>query len=275
VPPVTGVILLSTLISTTAYSYVIASKGDAGNYGSENFNDCCIEDLQIHVTPNASNQITIGGIGFNDAINTIIKNVSVFPYNLNLVNSGQPINNCIGIAMPKINCEHINVIENCNVGGFETGYLTGEHTSLKDTVANCCLYGYNFGANYHHVFTTRIAAVWCVNDIYISGSSYLKINGLNAEWSNNGKWYDNVYTILDANNYGHGEIHYSIVEASVGFNNAKFSKSGGANLQCSPISFAAASSFTVTGARDDGTALTDLLSKLAAKGLIIDSTTAS
>ena len=61
----------------------------------------------------------------------------------------------------------------------------------------------------------------------------------------------------------------------IGFNNARFAKSGGANLQCMPIAFAAASSFTVTGKRNDATALTSLLAKLAAKGIIIDSTTAS
>jgi len=50
---------------------------------------------------------------------------------------------------------------------------------------------------------------------------------------------------------------------------------GASGLQCIPIAFAAATSFTVTGKRNDATALTDLLSKLAAKGIIIDSTTAS
>jgi hypothetical protein len=276
VAPIKGVILRSTLVSSTAYSYVIASIGDAGNFTSFNYNQCSIENLQIQVTANASSQITLGGIGFNDTSNTgVIRNVSIFPYNLNLVNSGSPINNCIGIAMPKINCEHINVVENCNVGGFETGFLLGDHTSLKDTVADCCIYGYNIGANYHAVFGTRIAAFWCINAIYFSGEAYIHINELQTEWSDLDKWYDSAYTVLDVSNYGHGELHYNIVEAGVGFNNAKFSKSGGVNLQCMPIAFAAAASFTVTGKRNDATALTNLLTALAAKGIIIDSTTAS
>jgi len=273
-PPVTGVILKSTLVSSTSLSYVIASKGLAANYGSENYNDCSIENIQIRVAVDGSSRVTLGGIGFRDAINAIIRNVSVFP-DINLVNSGIPQNNCVGIAMPKENCEHMNIVENCNVGGMESGYWIGEHTSLQNTVANSCKYGYNFGRNYHHARTSRIAAYWCINDIYISGESYMKVDGLQSEWKQAGKWYDSGYTILDPNNYGHGEIHYSIVEANVGFNNAKFTKSGGANLQYYPMAFTAASSFTVTGKRNDSTALTNLLTALAAKGIIIDSTTAS
>jgi hypothetical protein len=267
IPSLYGSALRSTLINNTADAFVIASKGDAGNYGSENFNDCHIENLQIRVTPDANSKVTIGGIGFNDAINCIIRNVSIFPFNLNLVNSDVPLNNAVGIAMPKINSEHINMIDNCNVGGFESGFVLGEHTQLRTTVANCCTNGYNFGANYHHTYSTRIAAFWCVNSLKFSGASYVKIEGLQIEWDDLGKWYDSVYTILDPSDYGHGEVHYSIVEAGVGFNNAKFSKSGGANLQCMPIAFAAASSFTVTGA-DDAAKLASLMTVLKAKGII-------
>lgn len=268
VTPTSGVILKSTLVSSTPYSYVIASIGASGNFDSNNYNDCSAENIQIQLTPDGSSRLTLGGIGFNNAANALVRRVSVFPYNFNLVNSGIPQNNCIGIAMPKENCEHINVVEDCNVGGFESGFLCGEHTSLIDTVANCCKYGYNFGTNSHHVRGARIATFWCQNDIYFSGSAYVKINGLQTEWASQGKWYDDAYVILDANNYGHGEISYSVVEHNVGFNNARFNKSGGTKLQCYPMAFADATSFTLTGSTD-AEKLASVIALLKAKGLAI------
>lgn len=230
ITPNTGARILSTLVSSTPYSYVIASIGAATNFESFNYNQCDIEDLQIQLTPDSSNRLTLGGIGFNNAANAIIRNVSVFPFNINLVNSGIPQNNCIGIAMPKADCEHISIIDGCNVGGFESGFLLGEHTSLKDTVADCCLYGYNLGTNDHATHLVRIATYWCANDIFVSGQCHFMIDHLQAEWASQSKWYDDIYTILDPSSYGNGLIWYSIVQADVGWNNTKFRKSGGTGI---------------------------------------------
>lgn len=273
-PPITGTILRSTLESATALSYVIASIGAADNYDSKNYNQCSISDMTIQVKSNASSQITLGGIGFNNVGNTILRNISVHSYNVSLFDSAAAINNAVGIAVAKVNSEHVNFIENITVQGFDSGFLLGDHSFLNNLAAFGCKYGYNFNTNYQIVYGSRILSVACINSLYFSGVSYVKINELQDEWYDNGKWYDSTYTILDASNNGHGEIHYSIVEAGVGFNNAKFSKSGGANIQCFPIAFAAATSFTVTGARNTPeAALKNLITALAAKGIIIDSTT--
>lgn len=272
-----GSILKSTLVNGTANAYVIGSKGAAGNaITNMNFNQCDVEDLRIQVTADGSSRVTIGGIGFNDAAMAIIKSVAVFPHNVNLNDSAAPINNCVGIALPKINCSHFNVLENCSVGGFDSGYLTGDHFHINNSAAVCCKYGYNIGANNQIGYGTKLMSFWNINDIYISGASRLMISSIQTEWADLGKWYDSAYTVLDASNNGKGEIHYSITAAGVGFDDSKFSKSGGANLQCMPIAFAAASEFTVTGARDEPEgALASLITALAAKGIIVDNTTAS
>jgi hypothetical protein len=260
-----GVILKSTLESATALSYVIASKGAAGNaIAGMNYNQCNIEDISIHITANAGKALTLGGIGFNDAANTVIKNVCVFPSAVNPHEYGEPINNCVGIAMPAVNCEHLSIIENCTVGGFESGFLLGDHSAMKNLSSICCKYGYNFGANNLIAHGMKIGAYWCANSIYFSGVSYVKIDNFQEEWYHNGDWYESLYTILDASNQGHGEIYYNIAESFVGFNNARFAKSGGANLQCMPIAFASAASFTVTGADD----LAGIAAALKAKGII-------
>jgi len=276
IAPMTGSVLRSTLESSTAYSYVIASKGASGNFTSGiNYNTCLIENIQILVNPDSSSRVTLGGIGFNDAGDALITNVTVTPYNLCLVNSGVPINNAVGIAFPRILGQASNIGNMCVVGGFESGFLTGDHTLLNDCISYCCKYGINIGANYNGLLISKFLAIHCINSIYVSGVAYFKIEDLETEFYVPGKWYDSVYTVLDTNNYGHGEIHHQTTEYNVGFSPIRFIKSGGANIQCYPIAFAAASSFTVTGKRSDATALTNLLTTLAAKGIIIDSTTAS
>jgi hypothetical protein len=276
VAPLTGTVLKSTLISTTALSSVIASKGASGNVISGiNYNTCCIENIQILTTVNANSAVCHGGINFNYSGDCMIRNVTVFPFNISLKNIIAPVNNCIGIAMPKILAEATNVCESCFVAGFESGYLTGDHTFLNNDIAYCCKYGFNFGANYNAVLATKILGIHCVNTIFVSGVAYFKIEDLETEWYLPGLWNDSVYTVLDASNQGHGEIHYHTTEYGVGYSPTRFVKSGGANIQCIPMAFAAASSFTVTGKRNDATALTNLLTALAAKGIIVDSTTAS
>lgn len=236
VPPNTGSRILSTLVNNTANAFVIASKGPATNFQSFNYNQCDIEDVAIQVTPDSNSKITIGGIGFRDAVNAIIKNVVVSPLNLCLVNSAAPLNNAVGIAMPKVNCEWLCIIENSTVGGFNSGFLTGEHTTILNSIAYCCANGFEIAANNHYAHLARIKSFWNINGIaFTGGNSYIIVDGIQIEWDDLGKWYDSTYTILDANNYGHGKIEYTIVEAGVGHDDSKFSQSGGTHLVCTPI----------------------------------------
>lgn len=274
--PNTGSRILSTLVNNAANAFVIASKGAATNYQSFNYNQCNIENVSIQVTPDSNSKITIGGIGFNNAANAVIKNVTIFPFNLNLVGSAAPLNDPIGIAMPRLNCEWFGIVQNTNVGGFTSGFLLGEHTSLINTVAVCCINGYNFGHNSHHARGINLSSFWCVNDVYVSAYCFFRIDALQVEKiTAQGYWYDSVYTLLDATDLGHGEIHYCINWVNGGVN-ALATKSGGVNIQCMKIAYDVAAEFTITGARNTGEgALKDLIAKLVAQGIIIDGTTAS
>jgi hypothetical protein len=274
-PTLTGSVLKSTLVNNVADAFVIRSKGADANFNQFNYNQLIVENLNIRVTPDGSHAVTIGGLGFDKAGIAMVRNVSILPFNLNLQNSIAPINNCVGIAMPAIDSDDISIVENCIAGGFQSAYKTGDHTHLRNTDCYCCVNGYEI-TNNHQIVVGNIEVHWSINAIYITGAPKIKIESLQTEWINAGKWYDSVYTVLDASNGGIGEIHYNIVEAGVGFNNAYFSKSGGAKLQCMPIGFQTAAEFTVTGARDESEgALKDLIAKLVAKGIIIDGTTAS
>jgi len=276
ITPSSGVILKSTVAGSGTNPSVICGglyNASSSIWATGNANQIIIENIQIQPVVDGDGSVTIGGLNLRGCLDTIVKNVCCFPFNTNVVDTTAPKNNCVGIAMPIYGCGGHNMIEKCNVGGFETGYRFGEHTSFKDLVAIGCLYAYEQPANYQLCKGERIGSYWCANDlIFTGGDSNIKIDGLQVEWYDGGKWFDNVTTISDASNYGHGEIHYNITEMGVGFNNAKFGKTGGSNIQCIPIAFAAAAAFTVTGATD-AEKVASIIAVLAAKGIIIDGTT--
>lgn len=272
VPPNTGVVIRSTLVTGVADAYIIASKGTADAVLTYNYNDLEISDIQFQVTPDGSSRITLGGIDVQQTGNAIIRGVTIFPFNLSLINSATPINNCVGIAIGKVNCYHTQAIENCAVGGFDTGFLIGEHTTLNNTYSICCVNGYAYTANYHISLGVRVGTHWCINSIKILASCNLKIVEFIDEYKSDGKWYDNAYTILDASNLGKGEIHYNIVTANTGTINEHFTKSGALKLQCIPIALQTTAEFTITGSKGGNAALADLITKLCAKFGFVDGT---
>ena len=50
-----------------------------------------------------------------------------------------------------------------------------------------------------------------------------------------GDWWDNTATVNDPNSLGQGTITYNIIEKAVGWDNTKFSKTGGTNLVTAPL----------------------------------------
>jgi hypothetical protein len=236
ISPNSGVILRSTIQGSGTRPSVICSSASGGfNYTSPSF-----KNLSIQITPNGSNKITMGGINCENSAIANFENITCYPYNLNLVNSGIPdVIDVVGITMPAINCEHINTLKNCTVGGFTQGYLLAEHTSAYDIIAICCVNGFNQKANYHLGNYTKLSAFWCKVDFIVTGASFFNVANLQTEWSTNGKWYDAVTTLSDVSNYGHGRFNFNIIEASIGFNNDKFTKIGGTHIEVKPISLPA------------------------------------
>jgi|WetSurMetagenome_2_1015567.scaffolds.fasta_scaffold00157_38 hypothetical protein len=279
VVPLSGVILKGTLAGNAANQSMLCAGNSTGDnpWTTSNANQVIVENIQFQPVPDGSGRLTIGAINFRGAIDAAVRNVCCMPYNINMVNSGIPQNNCIGIAMPVINAGTHNILDNLYVGGFETGFLLGDHTRLTDVVAVCCLYAYNFPSNYQAITATRIGAYWCANVLYFTvGPTYFKIDEIQTEWYQDSKWYDAAYFILDNSNYGYGQVCYNITSSGIGVDQSKFNKSGGANIRSYPITFASATSFTVTGARDESEgALKDLIAKLVLAGIIVDGTTAS
>jgi len=168
--PNSGVTLRSTIQGSGTRPSVIASSGASGGF---NGTTSYFKNLSIQITPNGSSKMTVGGINCEYAAIANFENITAFPYNLALSSSAKPdVIDIVGIAMPKINCEHINTISKCEVGGFTHGFLLGEHTSAYSANSICCVNGFTQSANYHFGEYERLAAHWCSVDFLVTGASF-------------------------------------------------------------------------------------------------------
>lgn len=243
ISPNTGAVLRSTIQGSGTEPSVICNRGSSSNFQSISYTCLQVKNISIQLTPNGSNKITMGGINCHDSAIANFEYVACYPFNLDLSNSAIPdVINVTGISMPKEATEHINTVRNCTVGGFTNGYRIGEHTSLYDAIAICCINGFLVTENNHLPYMAKVSAFWCINSITINSSAptapggyYFLCSYLAVEWRVAASWYDNVNILNDPSNHGFGELGFDIVEANVGVNNEKFKKNGGANIICKPI----------------------------------------
>lgn len=238
IAPNSGVILRSTIQGTGIRPSVICNKGANANFVGYSYTNTHFKNLAIQLTPDINSKLTMGGINCEFSAIANFEYITIFPYNLNLVNSGEPdIIDVVGISMPGTNCEHINTLRNCSVGGLTHGYLLGEHTSAMDIVSICCVNGFSQTTNHHIGNYTKLSSFWCKYDFNVLGTfSRFIIQALQTEWINTSKWYDNIATVNDSSNLGFGIINYNIVRASFGLDNTKYKKIGGKNIKSLEIS---------------------------------------
>jgi hypothetical protein len=274
VEPIYGTKLISTINNNTVSGgYVIATKGT--NLWDFNYNHVYISNLQVCVTADSNHKLTLGGINLSLAGSCGVSNTTVFPYNKSLMTTAEPTYALVGINLPNVNGELNNFIENCHVGGFVSGYAVGDHATIHNSSAFCCVNGLEVKQNNFTSVVTKLYLGTCKNYVtFTGGASSVIINELTTETQELTKWYDLDYHINDVNNYGTGIIRYSFSNANP--NAYTFNKNGGEKLRCMFTNFWDKAQFTVTGARDESEgALKDLITKLVAQGIIIDGTTAS
>lgn len=247
ISPNTGVIIRSTIQGSGVLPSVIAGRG-GGFFLNFSYTSFFCENIAIQVTPNNNNKITIGGFNFKDCAIANFEYVSVYPYNLNLVNSGRPdVIEVCGIHMPAVNNEHICTLNKVTVGGFTNGYIFGEHTSAYDAVAVCCVNAFNQQANFHLGNYNKLSSFWCENDFVVSGASRFIVN-IQTENIYKGKWYDNKSTINDLSNAGRGIVNYNLVREGVGIDNSIFIKKGGYYIKAELIGVNPVNAITGTSA---------------------------
>lgn len=224
-----GAILKSTLATfTTAGQAVIGTK-----VGFVNSTYLSAKNLTIYVAHNpASSGPVVGGISWKNGYDCQFDNIAC-SIDIDGYSSTLPSNDVTGIELPDNGANEDYIISNCIVVGFRSGYKFGEHAMFHQASAMCCYYGLNIKSGYHNSGATRACLSWCAYDIFVSGSApipTLANFNIDAEWQVTGtKWYDSVNTIYDNSNLLTGQVFYTIIEASVGLNNSRFSMTGGTN----------------------------------------------
>jgi len=244
--PNSGVYLKSTITTGANGAAVIAAPIGAGI----NFNGLEIVGLGIVVKNNPSGAgPVVGGINWKNGANCLFEKVQCL-IDTSGYYSALPLYDISGIEMPDNSNGEMYSIKECFVQGFRNGYKIGEHVSIFNSNAMTCYYGFNIKDGYHSSTSTRTGIYWCAYDFYVSSGAVsppLSMFKFDSEWQNIGKWYDNINTVKDSANRAKGLLVYTIVEASVGVNNSKFSKSGGDNLTSTTDAAFAAGILTSTG----------------------------
>lgn len=263
-------VLLSTIQGSGVKPSVICSTGDTGTF-PDNFNwiSTKIQNIEILLTPNANDKITIGGLNFFESITSFFEHVTIFPYNINLFDLEQPdVINVDGISYNKLNCSKGGYIKTCLVAGVTNGFRIGEHGEVYGGFASVCENGFLQESSNHTSNYYRVKADWCINAFNINDDCAIHVFNFDGEYRSTGDWYDTSTHVLDASNMATGVFHYNIIEASVGLNNSLFTKTGGGKVRDLPISFDAVSDITVSGTTTDEK-LTSLLEALERQGHII------
>lgn len=280
ISPIVGTIIRSTLVNDVDGASIICSRGPDANYSNFNYNHVSMRNISFQYTPDGDGACTISGLDFRKSANFNAENITIFPFNQNLVNSATPINGAVGIRMPAVNCDNMNVLKQCTVGGFYDGYEISDHSVLRDCQAWVCYNGISLMYNRLISMVDKFEANWCKWAARVPGPSttYFDIRDLSIEYTIDppGKWYDYSGALIDSGNLGKGRFEYTFHPRDLDQDDIDFfNKTGGNNVQCVPIIFHTATGFTITGARDDGTALADLITKLCTKFGFIDGTTAT
>ncbi len=236
ISPNSCVVLRSTIQGSGTRPSVICNRGASTNFEDDSYTSVVFKNLSIQLTPDANSKLTMGGINCSDSVNAQVKDVTIFPYNLDFLDSGEPdVIDIVGISMPKINCNETNTVMNCSLGGFTHGYTPGDHTVFFNAVAISCVNGFTQDANHEVATYVKIEALWCKNGFNVTGESTFNVLSFQIEWASQGKWYDNVTTIKDTSNLGKGTINWNIVEHNIGYNPDRFVKVGGNKIITRPF----------------------------------------
>lgn len=250
-PPTLGSIIYSKLATNSGAGAAIIGSKTTGGF---NITSLEVRNIGLEVRNNPSGHgPVVGGINWRYGCNFKFDHVQAFIDTAGY-RSTAPGYDVTGIEAPDNNSGENYSIVNCAVQGFRNGYKTGEHVVFDNSNAVVCYKGFDFKAGIHNTTATRCGAFECAYDIYAEGAVTLSSFHIDAEWQSVGKWYDDINTVKDSANLLTGQLYYTIIQASVGKNNAKFSISGGANLHTSTDDAGTTSIMTIGVTVASGTA---------------------
>lgn len=244
-PQLAGVTLISTIQGSGVDPSVICTRNDADTplnvRGFFNYQSLGIRNLNILVTANENNKVTMGGISAFASIVAYFEYITIFPYNLGLFDTQEPdVIEVTGLSVPAINCTPGGYVNQVSVGGFTNGYKFGEHVTFTYANARCCTNALVATGGSQSTVFVEFLSNWCKNgisvDLVTGVLAYIKMLSFKSEVYQSGKWYDHQYSINDPSNNILGKLEYNVVRANIGVDNDFFIINGGDNITCRPYS---------------------------------------
>lgn len=241
-----GVILQSTLITSSGTNPSLL--GGIGTGGPPlNFNDLYIENLQFRVYTNnggfAPKISGVNGLNFNKAsLFNAVASADV-PFNdlFNPVGTGR-----FGFAIcQKSDTGPNNIYESDVLGGFEYGFVIGEHTDMVNTQVFGCYNGYLI-LNGNFPINGTVLAHACYNQLTFQNGSILGVppdtgkNWINlnfeTEYDTHAPplWWESTMFFTDPGNNSYGNLYYSSVDIG---GTVLSNYTGGAHLNLVPAGY--------------------------------------
>ena len=216
----TGVVWKSTITGSDMFSSVIASKGEAGAFGSINYNNTIIENITIYVNHHVSNGATLSGINMVNSSMTHIRNCHVSTQ-VHYQSTVVPSVHHFGVAIGKTDSNLFQYIDNVSCWNMYYGHVIGEGVVCKDLVSSGCYIGLMVLKSFHPSYVYASALHWCKYAIasqqedfggFTPASGQLLIHNVSIETKAGGaEWYAYEDIILDTNNYLFGEMHHHYI----------------------------------------------------------------
>lgn len=219
-----GAILRSTLKTGSGTSpAVVGTKGLVGSYLDFSYDKFSMENIIIQVSSNKGASVPqISGFNGINMAQGEFKNC-VFTVDSDLDTTTDPTGSGIfGLWLGKEDNNGPNLIEGCSVGGFEYGFVIGEHTRLNHPYAFCNLNGFVFlQSNYEtvgfilgHRNKNHILIPSTTIQGVTAGSTTLNIEA-ELEGLYAGRWFTTVNDVSDVLNASVGSVRINTISPGV------------------------------------------------------------
>jgi len=237
-PPLTGAILKSTLLSNTS---ILGSDLESVSWGAFNFCNVVIKNLTFRVRSKTGlTHVAPQGTGINGEGMAYVQVDNV------MVDTESPRDSTVspnstsrGIVFPTVNNFVQNNITNSIIIGLYKGFIVGEHSKANNVMIDGCYYGLatHSASDNHLIAIEQIGIYRTKYNIQINGTHYINIgNAMFEDHLSGSEWFVNTADIDEPSpGSSFGSIGYHRVISGSGANNTiTRTNSSGSNISTYP-----------------------------------------
>lgn len=220
VPSLTGsittpaVTTLKSTLNSGAGGALLGGWGPVGSYQNSTLINLRIENLAFQMPSNpVLSALNLSHVEAVELVNVVAHTGT---YQISAVT--QPTTaTSYGIVTPQNSNGAWTVLDGVLVVGFYNGYQINEHFTATMISAFACYYAAVLPVAGHATWIDRFLIQWSRNGLRFTGAQHILIGELNIEHhATTGAWYDPVYDVDDASNYGVGSIVYHVTISGTG-----------------------------------------------------------